>query len=559
MLACATIPAVDLPAAAPMHRPLVLVNGIHEPRLSVAEWTAQGPDDRRTARLLGDLRLPPDVVVQVVWPLRLSDGQVRMVVLIEGRVSRTERPGVLYVEDAWNALLDRLPVSVWRQAGAELVMDATPPARLDIGGDANRSTQTWLVNGAYVHVLQRGGAAWNVGETLATLSAFGGLNLSLQLLPDEMHRAPLMHAADLAKPLGETLRSILDEHDLVVQRDRVWQAGSTVERRVIRSAARGRRVHVPWPQTKPHVGQALRVTSQAASEAARQWIARASGWLVEGTFELIPAWNPALQSEPEDAYSPATNPDFTPYADVFRFWALNEDGAFDGPVFDAAAFFDEEPFTPRRLVFRAGLTLGDTGGNRPPVIEMSLDEGETWAVYPGSTRIDTNRAAVHLDDVTLPPAFLAAALAGEARLRVTACLQSPNAVEMKRWSGNPFAGQTERIELDARDVFRFARIAPSSIHHGTTPAAAFDDTLALQRWLIEQMRHGPARTGKAMLTLGNTQPMLRIGDVLRNAGGPGLNPAQRSEAIEQRGAFVREIRCDWDGRRGPVTEMDLTF
>ena len=90
-----------------------------------------------------------------------------------------------------------------------------------------------------------------------------------------------------------------------------------------------------------------------------------------------------------------------------------------------------------------------------------------------------------------------------------------------------------------------------------------DDTKPLRQWLIDRMRRRDAvvgdEFGRAKLTLDGAWPMLRVGDLVIDAGGKGLDAADRSEAIAAAGVRVRRVRCRWRADRGVVTEIDVTF
>jgi hypothetical protein len=350
------------------------------------------------------------------------------------------------------------------------------------------------------------------------------------------------------------------------------------ERRAIRPAAQGRPVHLRWADDDQPLGEVLQVDIKHVPDTARPWIARAAGPVVESTFDLVPGWDGGLEGQADSEYSRDTSTDWPRYANVYRYWALNEDAHFTpapygrGQPFDLGACFDQAPMSPRPLRFLDNLTLADTGQRRPPLVEMSLDNGDTWTTYPGEVRIDHQRAAVHLRDATLPAAFLIAAKAGSAAVRVTASLQSPRPFEVARWRGNPFAGALPPRILNARDLFTPRRVSAQSLHHADVSAGALDalqsdPAHAMSQWLLEQIdRHDQsqtARAGEARLTLAGANPLLRPGDRLFNSRAAGRDGADRDDAVAQQGATVAVVHCTWpdaetDGA-GPRTLVHLRF
>jgi hypothetical protein len=180
----------------------------------------------------------------------------------------------------------------------------------------------------------------------------------------------------------------------------------------------------------------------------------------------------------------------------------------------------------------------------------------------------SNRAGVYLEDATLPSAFLTAAQNGEARVRVTASLQSPTPVRLRRWQGNPFAGRRPAKVFDLTQGYRFQRVADSSIHRtsieaGTLLADEVDDREALHRWLVERLQQasdGPG-DGEAKLTLSGAWPMLRPGDHLRHAGGAETTLHHTAQAVAQYGAVIQALTVSFavDRGNGPSTRVQLRF
>jgi hypothetical protein len=259
---------------------------------------------------------------------------------------------------------------------------------------------------------------------------------------------------------------------------------------------------------------------------------------------------------------------------VYRLWVLNEDGRFSlppfaaGPVFDVEGFFGVAPLPPQPLRFLPCLTLDDRGVRRPVRVEVSCDGGNNWTVYGGVVCVATDRAAVYLDDGTLPPSLIAAGGTGSARLRVTAVLPSPVAVQEQRWQGNPFAGALPPRPLFLGNVFRFARVAPTSLHYagiaaGELHAIQRDDTQALRQWLVRRMRReelaAGGGAGRGTLTLAGTWPLLRVGD---RVPAPGVTPTPRGNAVPdvsigdraagtERAAVIQAVSLRWPVNTAP--------
>jgi hypothetical protein len=570
---------------------MVLIDGIPEPRLTVESFAVTGPLDIRSTRVFADI--PGDTPgvlarwlcsrVVIAWPVRLVDDETIWPVLMQGELKRVVSSTAVGEQGLWFDLVDTWgdttagPVETiwWQNPDGSLL--AQPYGLLSIGSGGNRSVGTFDVGGTPVRVIQAGsGLAWSVADALETVSVFAGLNLSLRGLPREVANAELLKEIDLTKPIAAALTGILEPYGLVIQRDLMRQGVAVVERRAVRPIGQGRPIRAAWAHNGQPLGDALKITADRPAQAAQLWVARAGGWLVESTFDLVGGWDPALQGQPDSDYDKGASTDFATYANVYRRWVLNEDGFFTnppynrGPAFDLLSFFGLDPIDPQPLVFRSNVTLQDDGTPLKPVVEMSTDSGSNWSVFPNTALILDSRAGVYLDPTKLPAAFLTAAKAGLARVRVTAGLMSPHRIELTRWRGNPFTGKLPPRVFDLADVFRFQRVDPQSIHSpdiaaGNTQADEVDQTQQMFRWLVQRMdrfeRGGEPSDGRATLQLAGVWPTLRIGDRLLDARGPGTAADGQAQALARRGAYVRayESLLAPRNRKGQTTTIDLTF
>ncbi len=445
------------------------------------------------------------------------------------------------------------------------------------GPNGNRSSRMYDIHGASVYVPQLDGEPWSVGDALAMISAFAQLHLSLHLLPHTLKQAALLETVDLSRPLGEILRRVLDPYGLIVRRE-LWLDGhAVVEHRQVRSQHHGRPIRLRWAQLDQPLSDVLRIEHDAPVDAAQRWIAQASGWQMESTFDLVGGWDPALEGEADSAYDRTQSSDFAKYANVYRYWVLNEDGQFTaspysrGEPFDLAAFFEDSRVRAQPLMFHACVTLDDAGEPRPAMVEISTDDGATWSQYPGEVEISTDRAAVYLNDSALPASFLAAAKSSTAKLRVTASLYSPQPMRVMRWRGNAFAGERPPRVLKVDHAFAFRRIAADSVNYsdvraGTLASREVDQTQNLSQWLVARMdkaqwQPDAALEGRGRVELAGAWPWMHTGDHLIEAGGPMLSAKNRAQAIAQGGAVVTTLQLDFgvDGGGGPRTIAQVRF
>ncbi|MFW6059385.1 MAG: hypothetical protein ACODAQ_04345 [Phycisphaeraceae bacterium] len=580
MKACASLGGHTGTGALPANEPLVFVDGALEPRLRVASLTVEGPLNERRL-VLASAAAVEDGTLAALWahrdvlvamPYRLVDDQQRWSVLARGEMQRAMRHRAAGLEqqqwelhDQWTRALAQPVDHVW-WATHEGALTSLDCGTLLPGPGGNRSPQTFDIHGRKVHVPQVRGERWTVGSALATISALGELRLSLHLLPRLLREATLLHAVDLAQPVGDVLRQVVEPYGLIVQRTIRREGRTVTEDRHVRALQHGRPVRLRWAEIARPLADALRIDLAAPLDAAQRWIVEASGWQIESTFELVGGWNPALEGEADAAYDRTQSNDFARYANVYRHWVLNEDGRFSaapynrGAPFNLAAFFGDSGVRAQPLPFRSCVTLDDTGEPRLPVVEISTDSGQSWSQYPGRAVVQRDRAAVYLDDDALPGTFLTALQSGSARLRVTASLRSPQPVRRVRWRGNPFAGRRTARVLKVGEAFQFRRIDVGSMHHGDVQSGALatraiDQRQALDAWLVERLREAEQRAeaaleGRGRIELAGAWPWLRIGDRLIEASAPRRDATGGAEAVTRRGAVVTSLHV-----RFPVTEQ----
>lgn len=580
-----------MPAAASAARTVVLVDGVPEPGLVVRAYRADAPLDTRRAEIgvtdeslwrdRGALLHRPAVLA---LPHALSDGSPRWEVLVEGTLrtaGRDRRAGAdertLELVDAWADRLERPAGMGWALTPDGLATD--PAAALRLGDAANRSAERYTVHGRSVHVIDNtSGEAWTLGDAIDTVAAFASIDLVTDLLPTAHRAARLSTTLDPSQPPGEVLRRLLGAAGWRVRIDR-WRGGGASRGVVaVVPVCAGRVFALPWGAgapgsvAPPGVSRIRRTDLHLDHAPPRRWVARGGRPIVEATFELVPAWDPALAGAPDAAYGRATSSDFTTYGPVFRRFVLNEDGAFTGPpyhhtpAFDLAALFDDPLVLPTPLPIGPCLVRDGAGRRLPPVVEVSTDSGATWVRYAGEARAMRERAGVVLDDAVLPAGVLAAGQGGTLRVRVTGSLRSPRALERARWRGNPFAGPGPDRLVELGEAYGLRRVDASSIHAdaldlGELDADEADDRRALERALLERMSREPggARADGRVELIG-AWPGVAPGDRLADLGGPGVGADGVPSAVADTDALPRvaSVRVRFGTEGGPAeTRVDF--
>jgi len=150
----------------------------------------------------------------------------------------------------------------------------------------------------------------------------------------------------------------------------------------------------------------------------------------EATFELVKAWDPALEDTDYEKFSPLTNQNFNEVRDVFRKWCLNEAGDYSGapynqgPKFDFSQIFSSSNFISRRRRFWPALSRDKTGASLGYFLEVSYDDGAHWWQYLGAFDNLLDECGVWLSGEQLDVDTWFAALKGVLKFRITVSVVS---------------------------------------------------------------------------------------------------------------------------------------
>lgn len=533
--AIAAIGLSRLTPATEASSPIVLVNGAPDPALSVISITLTGPlDDRQATLHCSDPDAAPyDAEVTVAVPHVLTDGEVRWQVLVSGRLAQDRHD---------------------RSAG-------TDTDRFEL-----RDRLSDVLSGTIDQLGPWESDEPSVGDVLSRLSALTDAELVLACCEDLLAVKVDVSSARLIKAiLGSTLidQGLSIEQSLLLDGQ---QARRVLTVLPIRS---GRRVALPWPNREGRGGAVRSVSVDRQARPPRRWVAQGDRPVVEDTFTLLPGWDPSLQGQPDSDYARVTSSDYSRFGSVYRAWVLNEDGAYSGtpfepgPAFDAGALFGQPGAIRSPLRFGLCLTQDAAGRRLDPIVESSTDSGATWSAYPGQAQLMNDRAGVLLTDDDLPVGILSAAKASTLRLRVTASLISPNAIEATRWDGNPFAGPAPTRVIDFGERYQWAFVAPTSIHAdaidaGSLTADTADDRRDLRQKLQQHIQAQPGPEITAKLELAGAWTAFRPGDRVADALGRGVAIDGNASCFATRDAVIQQIDLTFGvSNNAPRTRLRL--
>ena len=152
--------------------------------------------------------------------------------------------------------------------------------------------------------------------------------------------------------------------------------------------------------------------------------------MYEATFELVKAWDSALEDTDYATFSPSTNPQFHQVRDVFRKWCLNEAGDYtvapynQGKPFDLSTIFEGASHLTRRRRFWPSLSTDKQGRSLGYALEVSWDDGLHWWEYVHGFNNLLDECGIWLCSNQLDVNTWVAAMKNGLKFRITASVLS---------------------------------------------------------------------------------------------------------------------------------------
>lgn len=248
--------------------------------------------------------------------------------------------------------------------------------------------------------------------------------------------------------------------------------------------------------------------------------------IYEATFELIKAWDPALEQNNYDSFSPSTNPNFCQLKDVYRKWCLNEAGQYSGPpysqgdAFDFSQIFQSSNFIHRRRRFRPALTTDVQGRSLGYYLQVSYNSGQNWWQYLHAFNILLDECGVWLSSDQLDMDTWTAALQGSLRFRITASVVSDERLTAEAVNGpvNSTAPVVEHVITLPRQ-FKYRKISDQSIFtEESSQSFGTPDEIDDSAALLEFIRRTAAASDEIIETFDIRTPSLmfdyQLGDIV---------------------------------------------
>jgi hypothetical protein len=227
----------------------------------------------------------------------------------------------------------------------------------------------------------------------------------------------------------------------------------------------------------------------------RRYIGQGDFKVYEATFELVKAWDPALEDTDYCKFSPSTNPEFAKVRDVYRKWCLNEAGDYtgapynQGPPYDFSGVFRGEYASHRRRFWPA-LSADARSDSLGYFLEVSLDDGLNWSAYTHAFNNLLNECGIWLSSNSLDVCAWVAALKDTLRFRITGSVVSDERLtcilaDGPVGSAAPVVDQV--ITLPRR--FKYRTVSPQSVlaqEENCGKPDEVDDSAALHEFVRRQ-------------------------------------------------------------------------
>lgn len=386
---------------------------------------------------------PPQAAID---GLALFEGQIESIETVIGpdnETTETQSLTSLFARD-FSTILERTTVyGQYISAGGGVVCLSGLETTFNPGGKGNRGPEVATVNGQTCAVFcasTAGARAWRLADVIDYL-------LSVHLPAGELHRPDLgqllaLTQTRLARDLDVTGLNLLEAlyrccEPVDLQFRFLPRLVETGPRQAIvfYRNGRGRAVELNCQQ----VGRPLSLsqTNIAALHSHRdfyplthRYIGRGDFKVYEATFELVKAWDPALESTNYYTFCPSTNPEFHKVRDVYRKWCLNEAGDYAGEPYnrgqpyDLTRIFEGGNYVCHRRRFWPTLSTDSHGRSLGYFLQVSFDDGLNWWQYSHAFDNLLEECGIWLSSDQLDVDTWVAALKGVLRFRVTASVVS---------------------------------------------------------------------------------------------------------------------------------------
>ena len=253
-------------------------------------------------------------------------------------------------------------------------------------------------------------------------------------------------------------------------------------------------------------------SERAFYPVTHRYIGQGDFKVYEATFDLVKAWDPALEGTSYRVFCPSTNPEFHKVKDVYRRWCLNEVGDYGGAPYDFSRLFGHADHARRRRRFWPALSTNAQGASLGYFLQVSYDDGLHWWVYPHAFNNLLDECGIWLSSDQLDVDTWVAALKDTLRMRITASVVSDERLTCTIADG-PVGSTIPVVDhvLTLPRQFAYRKVSAQSIFRtasagGLGAPDEADDSAALHQFV----RTRAAATPAVIETIDVQTPTLRL-------------------------------------------------
>jgi len=284
----------------------------------------------------------------------------------------------------------------------------------------------------------------------------------------------------------------------------------------------------------------------------------------EATFELVKAWDPALEDINYALFCPSTNPQFYERKDVYRKWCLNEAGDYtaapynQGEPFNFSRIFESVEYIRSHRRFWPALSANQQGKSLGYVLEVSYDAGMHWWTYVDAFDNLLDECGVWLSSDQLDVDTWVAALKDGLKVRITASVVSDERLTSIAVDG-PMTSTVPVVDhvITLPRQFRYRKVSPLSQFAQNdaqtlgSPDEA-DDSVALIDFVRRQAAQGLHVIDTMQIRMPALTLHLHPGDAVTS--GPDSRDLLSSRRDNRSVIWIDRVRVDF---RKQCTELKL--
>ena len=295
------------------------------------------------------------------------------------------------------------------------------------------------------------------------------------------------------------------------------------------------------------------------SPITHRYIVQGDYKIYEATFELVKAWDPALEENNYERYSPLTNDNFNQVRDVYRKWCLNEAGDYSGSpynqgqAFDFSKIFENGSFIRKKRRFLPTLTSGKDGSSIGYYLEVSYTNGSHWWPYMASFKVLLDQCGVWLSAEQFDMDMWFAILKGVLKFRITASVVADERISWIAADG-PVNSTAEVIDkiITLPRRFRYKKVSPESIF-ANSPSDQTDDSESLVEFARTMADNGHSESEKLNIKTLLLLPFISPGSQI--TASPDSRDILNLKYDNRSFCWVKRVDMDFENQQTTITAV----